>query len=51
MSKGTSIKDAIKLWEERTGENATTATDIGLQFQYPPIEKMDATLLTFVNCV
>lgn len=50
MAKGTSVKDALKLWEERTGEDSKTATDIGLQFQWPPIEKMDATLLTLVNC-
>lgn len=50
MAKGTTVKEAIKLWEEKHNADATRATDIGLQFQKPPIEKMDASLLTLVNC-
>lgn len=50
MAKGTTIKDALKLWEEKTGEVATDATDIQLQFQWPPIDKMDNTLSTLINC-
>ncbi|TDG43281.1 hypothetical protein AWZ03_010307 [Drosophila navojoa] len=50
MSKPTTIKDALARWEDRTKMEAVTALDIGLQFQYPPIEKMDATLSTLVEC-
>lgn len=50
MAKGTSIKDALKLWEEKTNEVATDAEIVELQFQFPPIEKMDNTLSTLVNC-
>ncbi|XP_030375044.1 dynein light chain 1, axonemal [Scaptodrosophila lebanonensis] len=50
MSKPTTIKDALARWEERTKQEAVKATDIGLQFQYPPIEKMDPTLNTLVEC-
>jgi len=47
---GTSIKDALQQWEERTGTSSATAKDIGLQFMFPPIEKMDGTLSTLVEC-
>lgn len=51
MAKPTSIKDALKHWEEtHEGETVTEATDVQLQFQWPPIEKMDATLSTLINC-
>lgn len=50
MSKPTTIKEAIKRWEEKTKENATTAKVIDLQFQWMPIEKMDNTLSTLVQC-
>ncbi|XP_013114457.1 dynein axonemal light chain 1 [Stomoxys calcitrans] len=50
MSKATTIKEALKRWEDREHQNATQATVIELQFQWPPIEKMDATLGTLVNC-
>lgn len=50
MSKATTIKEALKRWEEREQQNATQATAIELQFQWPPIEKMDNTLGTLVNC-
>ncbi|XP_030569812.1 dynein light chain 1, axonemal [Drosophila novamexicana] len=50
MAKATTIKDALARWEERNKQEAITAQDIGLQFQYPPIEKMDATLSTLVEC-
>ncbi|XP_061387646.1 dynein axonemal light chain 1-like [Musca vetustissima] len=50
MSKATTIKEALKRWEEREQQNATQATCIELQFQWPPIEKMDNTLGTLVNC-
>lgn len=50
MAKATTIKDALARWEERNKQEAVSALDIGLQFQYPPIEKMDATLSTLVQC-
>ncbi|KAH8376624.1 hypothetical protein KR093_000468 [Drosophila rubida] len=50
MAKPTTIKDALARWEERNKQEAITAVEIGLQFQYPPIEKMDSTLSTLVEC-
>lgn len=50
MSKPTTIKEALKRWEERNKESATSAKVIELQFQWMPIEKMDNTLSTLVNC-
>ncbi|KAH8262832.1 hypothetical protein KR044_000797 [Drosophila immigrans] len=50
MAKPTTIKDALTRWEDRNKQEAVSAAEIGLQFQYPPIEKMDATLSTLVEC-
>ncbi|XP_055843221.1 dynein axonemal light chain 1-like [Episyrphus balteatus] len=50
MSKGIPIKDALKLWEEKTNKVAVESEDIGLQIQWPPIEKMDNTLSTLIEC-
>lgn len=50
MAKATTIKEAIKRWEEKTGQQAATATEVSLIFQWPPIEKLDNTLSTLVNC-
>ncbi|XP_054741087.1 dynein axonemal light chain 1 [Anastrepha obliqua] len=50
MSKATTIKEALKRWEEREQQSAVEAKVIELQFQWPPIEKMDNTLSTLVNC-
>lgn len=50
MAKATTIKEALKRWEEKTKESAVEATAIELQFQWLPIEKMDNTLSTLVNC-
>ncbi|TPX64747.1 hypothetical protein SpCBS45565_g05638 [Spizellomyces sp. 'palustris'] len=44
MSKGTSIKDAIKAWEEKTNETAAEATKVKLTSCQPFIQKMDASL-------
>lgn len=44
MSKGTSIKDAIKAWEDKTGQKAEEATVVKLLAQQPFIVKMDASL-------
>lgn len=50
MSKASTIKEALKRWEDRTKENSLDAKAIDLQFQWLPIEKMDNTLSTLVNC-
>lgn len=50
MSKATTIKEALKRWEDREQQNSLNAKNIDLQFQWPPIEKMDTTLGTLVNC-
>lgn len=44
--KPTLLKDALKKWEEETGEMASEAKEIGLQFQMPPLEKMDIDVLS-----
>lgn len=51
MSKPTAIKDAIKKWEEaHPGQKIADAEEIGFQFQWPPIEKMDNSLAALTNC-
>lgn len=50
MAKATTIKEAIKKWEDKTGQHAATAKEVSLIFQWPPIEKMDNTLACLVNC-
>ncbi|KAJ8706473.1 hypothetical protein PYW07_012551 [Mythimna separata] len=50
MAKATTIKEAIKKWEDKSGDQAATATEVSLMFQWPPIEKMDSTLATLTNC-
>ena len=46
----TSIKAAIKKWEEATGSKASEAQEIKLIGVYPPIEKMDGPFHLLVNC-
>jgi dynein light chain 1, axonemal len=46
----TTIKEALKRWEERTGQTAVEAKVIELQLQFPPIQKMDNVLSTLVQC-
>ncbi|XP_038209204.1 dynein light chain 1, axonemal-like [Zerene cesonia] len=48
--KPTTCKEAIARWEKKTGESAAEAKVIELQFQWPPIEKMDGALSTLVAC-
>ena len=36
-----SIKQAIRKWEEATGQKASESTEIKLIGVYPPIEKME----------
>ncbi|CAB3994457.1 Dynein light chain 1, axonemal [Paramuricea clavata] len=50
MNKGTTIKDALSKWEEKNGKKASESPEILLFAQYPPIEKMDASLSTLANC-
>lgn len=50
MSKGLSIKEALKLWEEKNGTPAAEATVVKLLMQQPFIAKMDATLQTLQCC-
>lgn len=51
MSKASTIKDAIKRWEEKhVGESISEALEVGFQFQWPPLEKMDNSLAALVNC-
>ncbi|KAL3315548.1 Dynein light chain 1, axonemal [Cichlidogyrus casuarinus] len=46
----TSVKEAIAKWEAEHGEKASEAKEVKLYGQYPPIEKIDASLSTLVNC-
>lgn len=48
--KATTCKEAIARWEKEKGESAADAVVIELQFQWPPIEKMDGALSTLVAC-
>ncbi|XP_041350624.1 dynein light chain 1, axonemal-like [Gigantopelta aegis] len=50
MSKGTTIKEALAKFEEKTGIKSSEATDVKLHGQIPPIEKMDASLSTLSAC-
>ncbi|CAH8598980.1 unnamed protein product [Schistosoma turkestanicum] len=50
MDKPTTIKDALKKWEEKTGQKASEATEIKLCGLYPPIERTDASLSTLQKC-
>ncbi|KAM4690624.1 acyl-coenzyme A thioesterase 2, mitochondrial-like isoform 2-T2 [Rhinophrynus dorsalis] len=49
-AKATTIKEALAKWEEKTGQKAADAKEVKLYAQIPPIEKMDASLSTLVNC-
>ncbi|CAL7936154.1 unnamed protein product [Xylocopa violacea] len=48
--KPTTCKEAIRSWEEENGREASSAKEIIFSFQWPPIEKMDNSLATLVNC-
>ncbi|GLV41818.1 uncharacterized protein CBL_13550 [Carabus blaptoides fortunei] len=51
MSRSTTIKEAIKKWEEKHPEKDISQTiEVGLQFQFPPIEKMDNSLGILHKC-
>ena len=46
----TSIKAALKKWEEATGRKSSEAKEIKLIGVSPPIEKMDGPLHLLINC-
>ncbi|XP_034841194.1 dynein axonemal light chain 1-like [Maniola hyperantus] len=48
--KPTTCKEAIARWEKEKEETAADAKVVELQFQWPPIEKMDGALSTLVSC-
>eukprot|EP00193_Tetraselmis_chui_P021751 CAMPEP_0177794678 /NCGR_PEP_ID=MMETSP0491_2-20121128/25780_1 /TAXON_ID=63592 /ORGANISM="Tetraselmis chuii, Strain PLY429" /LENGTH=175 /DNA_ID=CAMNT_0019317363 /DNA_START=406 /DNA_END=929 /DNA_ORIENTATION=+ len=50
MAKPTTVKEAIKMFEEKNGVVAAEAEKVELYGIYPPIEKMDATLSTLKAC-
>ena len=50
VPKATTIKEAIKRFEDKAKCNAIDAKEVQLQFQWPPIEKMDPQLGTLVKC-
>ncbi|XP_008310688.1 dynein axonemal light chain 1 isoform X2 [Cynoglossus semilaevis] len=50
MAKGTTVKEALTKWEEKTGEKASESLSIKLYGQIPPIERMDASVSTLTNC-
>ncbi|XP_053880973.1 acyl-coenzyme A thioesterase 6 isoform X1 [Malaclemys terrapin pileata] len=49
-AKATTIKEALARWEEKNGQKASEAKEVKLYAQVPPVEKMDASLSTLVNC-
>ena len=46
----TTCREAIKKWEEKTGQNAAEAIEVKLICQIPPIDKMDDSLNQCENC-
>ena len=50
MAKPTTVKEAIKMFEEKNECVAAEAEKVELFGIYPPIEKMDATLSTLKAC-
>ncbi|NXH12126.1 DNAL1 protein, partial [Bucco capensis] len=49
-AKATTIKEALAKWEEKHGQKASEAKEVKLYGQIPPVEKMDESLSTLVNC-
>nr|CAD7409257.1 unnamed protein product [Timema cristinae] len=49
-AKPTTIKDALKRWEEKHKTNPAEATEVIISFQWPPIEKMDSALGVLIKC-
>lgn len=48
--RATTIKEALQKWEEKHEKKPAEAIRVELFSQIPPIEKMDASLSTLVNC-
>ena len=46
----TTIKAALKKWEEASGKKSSEAKEIKLIGVYPPIEKLEGPLHILVNC-
>jgi dynein light chain 1, axonemal len=46
----TTIKVALENWEKENEIKASEATEVGLQFQIPPIEKMSMDLAILEKC-
>jgi dynein light chain 1, axonemal len=46
----TPMKDAVKYWEKKTGEKIISATEIKLNGIFPPLDRMDPMISTFVAC-
>ena len=48
----TSFSKAIQLWEEKNDQNASDAEIIKLNFTVPPIDKLEAAVIsTLTNCI
>lgn len=50
VGKPTSCKDALKRWSEENEQELSTATEVILTFQWPPIERMDNSLSIISKC-
>ena len=48
--KSTSTREALRQWEENTGEKASEATEVKLIGLQPPMEKLDASLQNLTAC-
>ena len=49
--RGTSCREAIRKWEEKSGTPPAEATEVSLIGQVPPIDRIDDSLNQFENCV
>ena len=47
----TTCKDAIKKWEEKTGQDPAEAQTVKLLCQIPPMDRIDENLFVFENCI
>ncbi|XP_024155556.1 dynein light chain 1, axonemal isoform X1 [Oryzias melastigma] len=50
MARATTVKHALAKWEMDSKQKASEATEIKLFGQVPPIEKLDDSLSTLINC-
>ncbi|XP_054054696.1 peroxisomal succinyl-coenzyme A thioesterase-like isoform X2 [Rissa tridactyla] len=49
-AKATTIREALAKWETKNGQKASEAKEVKLYGQVPPVEMMDESLSTLVNC-